>query len=269
MSCTLGKEHKKTSGAYQKMNYRVRLNELVEIKYGKAFKTEDRPKDGVFPIYGSNGIVGKSYEALVDQPTIIIGRKGAVGEVHLAENGCWPIDTAFYTLSLSKHAFSLRYLYLYLKSLDLKKLAITSTIPGINRNTLYSQEIPLPPLAEQERIVCLLDEAEALRKLRAQASARMEDFVPALFHELFGDPEHTKYDVRDLTELIDPNRPITYGILKPGPNIPDGVPYIRVVDIKGGHLQKDQLRKTTSRIAAEYKRSILSGDDVLVTIRGR
>jgi type I restriction enzyme S subunit len=49
------------------------------------------------------------------------------------------------------------------------------------------QRIPiyLPSLSEQERIICLLDEAEALRKLRSQATARMEDFVPALFYQLF------------------------------------------------------------------------------------
>src|SRR5215208_4214473 len=98
------------------MNRKIPLSDLVEINYGKAFKAEDRPNDGIFPIYGSNGIVGKSYEALVKSPTIVIGRKGAVGEVHFAENGCWPIDTAFYTSSLSKHEFNLRYLYLYLKS---------------------------------------------------------------------------------------------------------------------------------------------------------
>ena len=59
---------------------------------------------------------------------------------------------------------------------------------NINSKILKSLKIPLPPLTEQERIVCLLDEAEELRKLRDQASERMEEFVPALFHEMFGDP---------------------------------------------------------------------------------
>lgn len=49
-------------------------------------------------------------------------------------------------------------------------------------------EMPLPPLAEQERIVRLLDEADTNRKLRAQADQRTADLIPALFHEMFGDP---------------------------------------------------------------------------------
>jgi type I restriction enzyme S subunit len=48
--------------------------------------------------------------------------------------------------------------------------------------------IPVPPIVEQERIVTLLDEADALRKLRAQADRRTADLIPALFHEMFGDP---------------------------------------------------------------------------------
>lgn len=47
--------------------------------------------------------------------------------------------------------------------------------------------MPVPPLAEQERIVKLLDEADELRKLRAQADHRTADLIPALFHEMFGD----------------------------------------------------------------------------------
>jgi type I restriction enzyme S subunit len=41
--------------------------------------------------------------------------------------------------------------------------------------------IPVPPLAEQERIVRLLDEADALRKLRTQADRRTAALIPALF----------------------------------------------------------------------------------------
>jgi type I restriction enzyme S subunit len=49
-------------------------------------------------------------------------------------------------------------------------------------------EIPIPPLDEQRRIVAILDEAEALRQLRARADARMAEFIPALFNQMFGDP---------------------------------------------------------------------------------
>ena len=59
---------------------------------------------------------------------------------------------------------------------------------NINGKILKSLPIPVPSMAEQERIVKLLDEADELRKLRAQADRRTAALIPALFHEMFGDP---------------------------------------------------------------------------------
>lgn len=63
-----------------------------------------------------------------------------------------------------------------------------SAQPGFNIKDLKLFKVPLPPLAEQERIVKLLDEADELRKLRAQTDHHTEALIPALFHEMFGDP---------------------------------------------------------------------------------
>jgi type I restriction enzyme S subunit len=164
------------------------LGEIISLEYGKALKAEDRSSSGRYPVYGSNGVVGSHNEAVIKEPTIVVGRKGAIGEAHLAESGCWPIDTAFYTVFRESGVVSLRYLLFWFLSVDLKSHAITATIPGLNRNTLYAQRIPIPPLSEQERIVKFLDEADELRKLRAEADRRSADLIPALFNEMFGDP---------------------------------------------------------------------------------
>jgi type I restriction enzyme S subunit len=139
---------------------------------------------------------------------------------------------------------------------------------GLNSGIIRSLPAPLPPLKEQARIVELLDETEALQNLRGQADVRTTALIPALFHEMFGDSEHTPYAVKPLADLVRPDRPITYGILKPGPDTEGGVPYVRVLDIKQHRLHAHQLLKTTRTIAEQYRRSILSPGDILVTIRG-
>lgn len=63
-----------------------------------------------------------------------------------------------------------------------------ANLPRIGQDTLLNIPVPIPPLAEQERIVKLLDETDELRKLRAQADTRTDALIPALFHEMFGDP---------------------------------------------------------------------------------
>lgn len=160
---------------------------------------------------------------------------------------------------------SAKFAYYYLRSL-------TIFSRGYARHFRHLKEVnvPIPPLMEQERIVKLLDEADELRKLRTQADLRTTALIPALFHEMFGvgDPEHTRFRVKQLADLVLPERPVTYGILKPGPDIEDGVPYVRVLDIKQNHLQIHQLLKTTKEIANQYRRSMLCPGDILVTIRG-
>jgi type I restriction enzyme S subunit len=69
------------------------------------------------------------------------------------------------------------------------------TVSGVGGSLLRAKatevakiKIPVPSLEEQARIVKLLDEADELRKLRAQADRRAAALIPALFHDMFGDP---------------------------------------------------------------------------------
>ena len=69
--------------------------------------------------------------------------------------------------------------------LDIQQGAI---IKGVLRKDVEKLEIPLPPLSEQHRIVEILDQAERIRRLRADADAKAERILPALFIKMFGDP---------------------------------------------------------------------------------
>jgi type I restriction enzyme, S subunit len=71
-----------------------------------------------------------------------------------------------------------------------------------------------------------------------------------------------------MRNIIEPDRPITYGILKPGPNIPNGVPYIRVADYPNNRLNPDTIRRTSKEIETNYARARLSKGDILLSIRG-
>ena len=71
-----------------------------------------------------------------------------------------------------------------------------------------------------------------------------------------------------LEQLTLAHRPISYGILMPKEDISDGVPYVRVKDMKGEELDISTLNRTTPEIAAAYARSALKEGDLLLAIRG-
>ena len=61
-------------------------------------------------------------------------------------------------------------------------------MPRVIMAKFWEYEIPLPPISEQRRIVEILDQADRLRKLRAEANKKAERILPALFIKMFGDP---------------------------------------------------------------------------------
>lgn len=87
-------------------------------------------------------------------------------------------------------------------------------------------------------------------------------------HDLTPDGLPDSWTVEELRFLCQPGKPITYGILKPGPDTPDGVPYVRVADFPKNCLKLDGIRRTNPQIAKMYRRSILQNGDLLLSIRG-
>ena len=133
----------------------VKLGEVCSLEYGKPLKKEDR-KDGEYPVFGSNGIVGYHNEYLVEGPFVIVGRKGTAGMVNYSEQNGFPIDTTFYVHL--KEKMCLKFLYYAMKSLSLGLINQQSSVPGLNRNDAYKAKIPLPPLDIQKEIIAEIEE---------------------------------------------------------------------------------------------------------------
>lgn len=165
----------------------TRVGDLVIAHYGSALKEAVRNASGAHVVYGSSGEVGRHDQALVDFPTVVIGRKGSVGAVTYAPQGGWPIDTTFYLEMRHPDQVDLRYLYWALSRAGLDRRAITTSIPGLNRDELYRTRIPLPPLAEQRRIAAVLDKADAIRRKRRESLRLLDEFLRSAFLEMFGD----------------------------------------------------------------------------------
>jgi type I restriction enzyme S subunit len=71
-----------------------------------------------------------------------------------------------------------------------------------------------------------------------------------------------------LKRLVQSARPITYGIVQAGPEVADGVPYIRPVDMTehDGCRSLQDLPRTSAEIAAQYRRSSVISGDIVVSI---
>ena len=71
-----------------------------------------------------------------------------------------------------------------------------------------------------------------------------------------------------LSSLLAEGRGISYGIVQPGSHQEDGVPIVRVADIRHGRITVDQPMRVTPEIEAAYARTRLRGGELLLTLVG-
>ena len=151
-----------------------KLGEVLKLEYGKPLPDEKRVTDGCFPVYGANGLKGRSNVFYYDKKTIIVGRKGSAGEINLTEEKFWALDVTYFVV-FDEKKYDLLFLFHLLTLLNLPKLA-KGVKPGINRNEVYDLSIEIPPLADQRRIVSLLDQCfAAIDKAKANAEQNLKN----------------------------------------------------------------------------------------------
>lgn len=122
--------------------------------------------------------------------------------------------------------------------------------------------IPLPPLSEQERMVRILDEAEALRRLRAQADERTGGMVAAMFIEMFGEPSTNSkgWPVHRAGELM---TLCEYGTSRKASDTGLGVPILRMNNVTPDGLLDLSDVKAVELSDSELAKYRLENGDVL------
>jgi type I restriction enzyme, S subunit len=118
------------------------LGDILIFNYGKALSVDAR-LNGTIKVYSSAGQFGYCNKALVNEPTIIVGRKGSIGTIFYETEPSYCIDTAYF-IKGSECKFPLIFTFDLLRNLDLPSMNEDSAVPGLNRNTVYAIKIFIP-----------------------------------------------------------------------------------------------------------------------------
>jgi type I restriction enzyme S subunit len=246
----------------------VSLGSICQLLYGKSLPTESRA-GGDAAVYGSNGIVGSHNVGFTSGTTIVIGRKGSIGEVCWSDKQCWPIDTTYYIDSTVTNA-DLRWMYWLLKSLQLQRMNKSAAVPGLNREDVYRLKIHFPPIHEQKRIAAILDKADEIRKKRELAISKLDQLAQSVFVEMFGDPvaNDRNWPLKALGDLC---MKIGSGSTPTGGEAaykPAGVTLIRSMNVHDGNFRYKNLAHIDDMQAEKLRNVNVVPDDVLLNITG-
>jgi len=143
-----------------------KIGTIFTLQAGKniqAAEIHENPFANSYPCYGGNGIRGyvASSNRTGDYP--IIGRQGALcGNINRANGEFYATEHAVCVETYSQ--ISVAWACLFLTALNLNQYATATAQPGLAVANINEVYIPLPPLAEQHRIVQRIEELLPLVK---------------------------------------------------------------------------------------------------------
>ncbi len=149
------------------------VKDVAIIKNGKDYK---HLKKGIYPVYGTGGVMAYVDGFISSKSSVLLPRKGSIENIFYVEEPFWTVDTLYWT-DIDTLKIIPKYLYLSLKCYNLKEFAYGGARPSLSQPILYKLELSLPPLAEQQRIVGILDTFEAsIQNLEAQLKEREKQY---------------------------------------------------------------------------------------------
>ena len=143
--------------------------------------------------------------SMLPKGSVLVTSRAPIGNIAIAGRDLCT-NQGFKSLIPSENVDGL-YLYYCMKhsSQRLQALGNGATFKEVSKKIVEEFEIPLPPLHEQRRIAAILDKADAIRRKRQQAIQLADDFLRAVFLDMFGDPATNPkgWPVYKMSEVID------------------------------------------------------------------
>ena len=184
-------------------------------------------------------------------------------------------DVSYVCRTKDENVLLQSYLPFLLQSDDFWRFAEKNKKGGLpfflNWSDFERYEFELPSIEKQRELSALLWAMQRTKQAYQELLTKTDELVKSQFIEMFGDciRNDKAWNVRLLQDVLAEGCRVTYGIVKTEDDIPGGVPVFRPVDISQGHVPtRSELKRTSKEISDQYKRTILNGDELLITIRG-
>lgn len=172
-----------------------------------------------------------------------------------------------------KNVLNKKYLMYYMQSESyynqLGNSVTGTTRKRISRKNLGQVLIKVPNKVKQEEVIKILDNVTGIIRHKKKELEELDILIKARFVEMFGDPVENPmgWDKKQLQQVVTDDCTISYGIVQTGDEQQDGIPVFRPIDIVNRVPKLEELKRTTVEISNKYKKTLLKGRELLITVR--
>ncbi len=216
---------------------------------------------------------GLSATRQVQAGDFLLSNSMSFGRPYISKiNGC--IHDGWLMLRDTNNNFSQDYLYHMLSSpaitAQFKKFATGAVVKNLNKDVVANVLVPLPPLAQQNRIAAILDKAAEIKAKREQVIAKLDDLVQSTFVEMFGDVVANDKGWQSVT-LGRVTSKLGSGATPSGGDASykaEGIPLIRSLNVHDGEFVYKNLAYIDDEQAEKLSNVVVQKNDVLLNITG-
>lgn len=183
------------------MNYTTLGNVCSRLSSGKSIPAKDVHEQGKYPVIGGNGLRGYTDTYNFDGSCAIIGRQGAAcGNVRFHSGRAYMTEHA--VVAVASSDVDSHYLAYLLSTMNLGRLSAQSAQPGLSVRTLSKQEVVLPRLDVQRRIVELLGSIDAAISLNHLTNDYLLQLMEHLYREMFAYRDQKYGSIYDIADVV-------------------------------------------------------------------
>lgn len=221
--------------------------------------TERANREGDIPYYGATGQVGWIDDYLTDEQLVLVGEDGAPflehikDKAYIIEGKAWVNNHAHILKSLYGEIGN-KYLMHYLNIFDYRGYVNGTTRLKLTQASMNTIPIPLPPLAEQQRIVevieSLFEKLDTAKELVQNALDSFENHKAAILHKAFTGELSAKwreengvsFDSWKQRLLENVVTGFKYGVSEKSDYLNTGMPVIRIPNVISNEIDFNDMK---------------------------
>jgi type I restriction enzyme, S subunit len=161
---------------------KIIFKDFITLQRGFDLPSSKRV-EGEYPVIAATSVNGYHNQYKNDPPGVVTGRSGALGEVQYIKTKFWALNTTLWVKNFKGNYP--KYVYYFLKTLDLKRFNSGAGVPTLNRNDLDTLEIRIHNYSAQKKIAGVLSAYDDLIENNTRRIKILEEMAQTLYHEWF------------------------------------------------------------------------------------